>query len=205
MFKQGIEGREYAKFVFTKSLSNALECIAEYGATLDISRNDMAHLSIHDLEAVLLGQCGVDTKLWLSSRITQAKETHRIARAVELPSLIVTPDDLFCFELNKGQPNFIGSTTCVAPSVCLTEDTIGSTLRGKIVCIERADPGFDWLFNYDLAGLITCFGGANSHMAIRAAEIQLPAAIGVGESLFQRMKVAKRLHLDCANRILEAV
>ena len=36
-------------------------------------------------------------------------------------------------------------------------------------------------FFHKIKGLITKYGGANSHMAIRAAEIGLPSVIGVGE------------------------
>ena len=41
------------------------------------------------------------------------------------------------------------------------------------------------------------YGGVNSHMAIRAAEIQLPAAIGVGEAAFKKISQAKVIELDC--------
>ena len=51
-------------------------------------------------------------------------------------------------------------------------------LNDKIVLIEGADPGYDWIFTTRFVGLITKFGGANSHMAIRCAEMQIPAAIG---------------------------
>ena len=54
-------------------------------------------------------------------------------------------------------------------------------LAGAIVCIPGADPGYDWIFSQGIAGLITAFGGANSHMAIRAAELGIPAVIGAGE------------------------
>ncbi len=71
--------------------------------------------------------------------------------------------------------------------------------------IPQADPGFDWVFGHSIAGLITKFGGANSHMAIRAAEIGLPAAIGVGEELYENISKMKILELDCTNQILREV
>jgi phosphoenolpyruvate-protein kinase (PTS system EI component) len=73
------------------------------------------------------------------------------------------------------------------------------------VCIPNADPGFDWVFAYPIAGLITAWGGANSHMAIRAGELNLPAVIGAGEMLYRRCSEASRLHLDCAGRRVEAL
>ena len=69
--------------------------------------------------------------------------------------------------------------------------------QGKIICIENADPGYDWLFSCNIAGLITAWGGTNSHMAIRAGELGIPAAIGVGERLFDQLQVASKIKLDC--------
>ena len=66
--------------------------------------------------------------------------------------------------------------------------------------MERADPGCDWIFTKDISGLITCYGGANSHMAIRSAELGIPAAIGVGEILFEKLTRAKSIILDCAGK-----
>ena len=57
-------------------------------------------------------------------------------------------------------------------------ELVDSDPAGSIVFIRSADPGYDWLFNRGIAGLVTEHGGANSHMAIRAAEFGLPAAIG---------------------------
>ena len=64
--------------------------------------------------------------------------------------------------------------------------------------IPNADPGFDWIFAYDIAGLITMYGGVNSHMAIRVAEFKLPAAIGVGETLFKKILNSQMIELDCS-------
>lgn len=76
-------------------------------------------------------------------------------------------------------------------------------LAGAIVCIPSADPGFDWLFSHPIKGLITTWGGANFHMAIRAGELGLPAVIGAGEALYGRWSNARCLHVDCANRRVE--
>ena len=77
-------------------------------------------------------------------------------------------------------------------------------LTGAIICMENADPGFDWIFTRSIAGLVTRFGGTNSHMAVRCAEYGLPAAIGVGERLFDMAAGADRLVLRPAAAVLEA-
>ncbi|MFY7781823.1 MAG: PEP-utilizing enzyme, partial [Tagaea sp.] len=65
--------------------------------------------------------------------------------------------------------------------------------------------GYDWLFSRGIAGFVTAFGGANSHMAIRAGETGTPAAIGVGERAFEAYARARLLDLDCANRRIAAI
>ena len=78
-------------------------------------------------------------------------------------------------------------------------------LSGKIVMIPQADPGYDWLFEHNITGLITTYGGANSHMAIRSAEIGLPAAIGVGEKFYDKLEAATKVELDCLGQIIRII
>ncbi len=103
---------------------------------------------------------------------------------------------------------------------CLTVDesqSLDSSLErvtvpaGKCVSILFKGPyaelekPYDWLFGQDIAGLITQYGGANSHMAIRAAEIGLPAAIGVGEKLYEEIAKMHQVELDCGNQIIRKI
>jgi glutamine kinase len=78
-------------------------------------------------------------------------------------------------------------------------------ITGTIVCIENADPGYDWIFTRGVIGLVTKFGGANSHMAIRCAEFGLPAAIGCGEQLFQDATGAHRVEINGELQTLRVV
>ena len=74
-----------------------------------------------------------------------------------------------------------------------------------IIMIPQADPGYDWLFGHEIAGLITMFGGANSHMAIRAAEFGLPAAIGIGERKYVELSKSKLVQLSPGTGVLRAL
>ena len=78
-------------------------------------------------------------------------------------------------------------------------------INDKIVLIESADPGYDWIFSYSIKGLVTKFGGAASHMSIRASEYSLPAAIGVGEEKFNQLTQSKTVFLDCLNRQINII
>ena len=73
-------------------------------------------------------------------------------------------------------------------------------LDNKIVIIESADPGYDFIFSRDIKGLITKFGGQNSHMSIRSAELSLPSCIGVGEKKYNEIISKKHVTLDCLNK-----
>jgi len=95
---------------------------------------------------------------------------------------------------------FISNKKTISNSIYDLKNT--SNLSNKIILIENADPGYDWLFNKGISGIITKYGGANSHMAIRSAEIGIPSAIGVGEILFDKLKSYKMIELDCLNKIL---
>lgn len=115
------------------------------------------------------------------------------------------------FRMRAGQPNFIGTNSIQAPCKILGRDLSASNrtsptlLEGCIVMIPQADPGYDWIFGQNIAGLVTMYGGANSHMAIRAAEFGLPAAIGVGEKTYRSLSDARVIELNPLNKILRAV
>ena len=104
-------------------------------------------------------------------------------------------------------PNYV-TAKCVRADVAYVGQqfapTVDSGLTGKIVAIENADPGYDWIFSHSIAGLVTKYGGAGSHMSIRAAEFSLPAAIGCGSYLFDLVKGAKKIELNCgAKKIMK--
>ena len=72
-----------------------------------------------------------------------------------------------------------------------------ANINNKIVCIKNADPGYDFIFTKKINGLITEFGGPNSHMSIRCNELQVPAAIGVGGHIYEKISKSNFIELDC--------
>ena len=78
-------------------------------------------------------------------------------------------------------------------------------LNNKIICIENADPGYDFIFNHKINGLITAFGGPNSHMSIRCNEFSIPAAIGIGEKKFHQLLNKNSLYLNCKKKMLSGI
>ena len=198
--KSGIELRELAKFHFTKNLSDALSLICEFGNSLGISRDDLAYLDVSSLQDLHFNVG--DRKSRVLNAIDRGKDSYKETLKLSLPPLITSPDDLWAFKWPESEPNFITQKRVIA-NVVTSESR--KSLAGCVVCIPSADPGFDWLFSYPIAGLITAWGGVNSHMAIRASELGLPAVIGSGEALYHRWVSANTLLVDCAGRRVEVL
>ncbi len=201
------EGREYAKFVFTRSLSQALDDLAAWGEGEGVTRRTLADVPVDALLALRAGEGFGDPAAWLESLAEMNQPRRMLARNAELPPLIHDPAQFLSFFFPPSEPNFITSKAIQCEAVFLGEggQADPAALKGRIVVIPQADPGFDWLFGCEIAGLITQYGGANSHMAIRAAEFGAPAAIGVGEILFESLREARLVLLDCANRRIDVL
>lgn len=188
--------REKAKYAFSRGISDALEALAEWGAMRGLTREDLANLDI----ATIFRHAN-DTRALLEIA-EKGREAHRLTRALRLPHLIVETDDIAVVRPLRGRATFITNESVSGPLVRLLAGPVPA-LEGRIVLIESADPGYDWIFSHNIAGLITQYGGANSHMAIRCAEFGLPAAIGCGEKTFEALLEARVVLLNCASRNIE--
>ena len=100
-------------------------------------------------------------------------------------------------------PNYI-TQNCVTGPVSTLEDG-PENLKESILFVPSADPGYDWIFSRGIKGFVTKFGGVNSHMAIWAGELSLPAVVGAGETLFEYWRGARKICLDCGNRQVQLV
>lgn len=197
---EGIREREQAKFLFTRSLSDALALIKQWGSSVGLSTED---LSYADVRAVREAYATAREPLELfADTIRSGRERFEVTSATCLPPLIVNAGDVWGFDLPVATPNFVTDRAARGRVVREIENV---SLDGAIVMIPNADPGFDWIFSRPIAGLVTAYGGANSHMAIRAAELNLPAVIGAGEHLFREWAQAGALHIDCANRRVDVM
>jgi glutamine kinase len=199
--KAGIENREYAKFVFTQSLSNVLSLIKQLGDEHGLAADDCAFLDFAAVRALYQESGSVGALLKQS--VAEGRHRHALTRSLVLPPVIASPDDVFAFHLPPTQPNFITQKCVTAPITTIADPP--ESLAGTILFVPSADPGFDWIFSRGISGFVTQFGGVNSHMAIRAGELGVPAVIGAGAALFERWGAAKRIFLDCGNRQVKLV
>lgn len=197
--KVGIEQREYSKFVFSKSLSFSLELIGELGEEHGFTREDMAFLDIQRIKDIY--SKSTTLKEEIADSIEKGKFRYKNALKITLPPVITCPEDVFSFHMTASTPNYITQKTVT--SEILSDDPNSSNVEGKIILLHSADPGYDWIFAQPIDGFVTAYGGVNSHMAIRANEMGVPAVIGVGEQKYQQLKGSCMLKIDCANKKME--
>lgn len=194
--KESIEGREYLKFGFTKLVSEILRLIGKLGERASICVEDMAFLDVSIIKQLYVDLYTGDIHSLFETNINQNKEQYQNAIRIKMPSIIVKPEDVYSFYLLAEEPNYITQQKVTAEITF-----IGSNdYEGKIVFIQAADPGYDFLFSKKIAGLVTQFGGANSHMAIRCAELGIPAIIGAGESFYKQWSKCKSISIDCLKK-----
>ena len=198
--EESLVKREQLKFEFTKNLSYALELIAEIGTKFGFSRKEMACLDIKTILKLKNNSFSQIRDVW-TRKINQEKIKKTFNDYVVLPSLIFSENDFEIIQYNIAEPNYITNKKLTSEIIHLKYfDEIITDLNNKIILIENADPGYDWIFTKNPSALITKYGGVASHMSIRCAEMGLPAAVGCGEILFEKLKSAHKILLDCKNR-----
>lgn len=195
---EAIEGREHAKLVFTRTLNDILGLVGLMGDKYGVSRENLSFLDIRTVMSLYSSLDHRNLADILQADIAVNRELHLHTQAVKLPSLIRTPSDVYGFFLEAESPNFVTLGRITAETAS-EQDIASDQVAGKIVFIRSADPGYDFLFTRGIAGLVTQYGGANSHMAIRCAELGIPAIIGAGEKNYCEWARARVLEIDCAN------
>ena len=190
--------REHSKFVFSRYLSAALDDITRTFDQAGLDQECASWLTLEEIADAPERSSDARSRFWLE-RSGQAQLDHDTDSRMILSPLLRGEADRFVATSLETLPNFIGRHAVQGPVVPLDVRVANMCeLQGSIVVVRQADPGFDWLFAHGIAGLITAWGGANSHLAIRCAEFGLSAAIGCGESVFARAAQAQHARLDPA-------
>ena len=192
--KTAIEGREYGKFAFTRNLSKAIQMIGSIGEAAGIAKEDCAYMDIQAIRKLYASTQDIRSAMLHS--IERGKSAYGITRTITLPPLMIEPEEVMQFYYPNSEPNFITSDKVEGEIYLLDGMAEAEEMEGKILLIPSADPGYDWIFSHRIKGFITMYGGANSHMAIRAGELGIPAAVGVGSKDFEEYKKAHVLELD---------
>ena len=176
MFQLAVSTRENSKFYYTKGIDGILNEVEEK----DISDRELFQLLDFEYNDINTFNQKIEDTL--------------------MPDVITSSDDFYAYEEMNKDGNYIGQGTVTGEILFLDgiEDN-RNNLDNKIIVIPAADPGWDWIFNYKIKSLITEFGGPNSHMAIRCAEHNIPAILGIGEKNFSAILNSKNLVVDFSN------
>ena len=180
-----IKLRENYKYFFSRSLSDSIEILKNHHK----KKNSLKDLSNQDVNSLL------KRKNFKTKKIIK----YDYDRNIKLPYLIVSSNDFYVSSILLSKPNFITEKK-IEGNIVFVNKNIHQNIRNKIVVIENADPGFDWIFSKKIKGLITKYGGVNSHMSIRCEELQIPAIIGFGEDNYRQILTEKKLFIDCKNQ-----
>ena len=198
--KKSLVLREELKFEFTRNLSDSLELIVKAGNSLGLKREEMANLEIKSIFKDYKNLSKKDLiKKW-KLNIKKQTKNKKMNEFLILPPIIKTKEDFENIQYYYSKPNFISSKKIVGEIVNIKNNVQDVSIQNKIVLLENADPGYDWLFTKNLKGLITKYGGVASHMAIRCSEVGIPAAIGCGEIIFEKLILSSKIMLDCKNQ-----
>lgn len=196
--KGAIEGREQAKFIFTRSVSDILRYLGNWGQRKGFSRDEISYSDIRIVKDVYSG--AVDEREVLRKSIESGMAAYEEGKGIVLPPLIVNEFAVRSFFVPDSQPNYITQNRVQGELIQIDRRAEEGAIDGKILMIESADPGYDWIFSHNIKGFITKYGGANSHMAIRAGELNLPAVVGAGDKLYNSLINASVVEIDAPKK-----
>ncbi|MCX4384217.1 MAG: PEP-utilizing enzyme [Clostridia bacterium] len=206
-----IQMREQLKFEYSRSVSLILDAIEFLAQKLLMTTDEIAFVSLDDI--LKIHATSDETKLSIKFKSLSSRNKHKYDRNLALlcPAVITAFSD--CFEVNvcEDRPNFVTNKKVIADVVLCTDRMLNEDLEeldldGKIVVLEKAEPGNDWIFSkYKIAGLIAKYGGTASHMAIRCLEQGIPAALGCGEKIFRYVSECLKISLDCKSEAISKI
>ena len=202
--KESIAEREYSKFVFSKSIDLIFKNLTLFGNKFGITNDDWSYVKIQKILDMYFNLSNHPTIVQLKKDIKENKKEYLKNKLINLPDTIRSSKDLYIRTKEFDKINFISNKSITAKIIKYNNDRVALNYDG-IVCIENADPGYDFLFNKNIKGLITKYGGLNSHMAIRCSELNLPAIIGVGEKNFNTFIKCKMMNIDCISKKVEII
>ena len=190
------QAREQVKFLFTHIIDRIAAVLMREVSQMNLEFELLKYLKISEVLDLLSGNLSD-----LGSLLEDRAQEHLLQTNIVYPE-VVLDGNMFVFEKIMAHGTFVGSKVVEAPVVCLSREMVDVDLDGKIVLLEAADPGFDFIFASDIKGFVTKVGGPNSHMAIRAHELGLTACIG-NTAQFDTLVLSTSIKIDPINNSID--
>lgn len=203
--KRSIQLREYSKFIFSKSINEIFVNLIKLSKEIKISREDLEYLSIKNLINFYSNLNSKKLKALLVDEINKNKKEEKIMNLLNMPDFLSEVKDLYIQKDNAKVANYITENIVVGKILEIKNIKDYSKLDNKIVLLKNADPGYDFIFSRKLKGLITCYGGANSHMSIRCLELDIPAIIGVGSKVYNEISNLNSIEINCKQNFYKKI
>ena len=198
--KKAIENREQSKLIFSKSIDEIFINLKKLAKEINIDSKNFEHLDIDLIKKSFNSLNQEKLKDVITRDINKNKEYYQYTKNIKMPDVITSSLDFDFFNEISSEENYITEKDILSELVFLNKTNNFEKLRNKIVLIESADPGYDFIFSYNIKGLITKYGGQNSHMSIRCNELNLPSIIGVGEKIYSSFANSNKIYIDCKNK-----
>ena len=116
------------------------------------------------LELIELSSKNISSFEIIKRQINFREKKYQFDQLISLPHHITKTGDIYSFHNIENEPNFITNKKTNGEIIKITIDQKIKNIKDKIVLIESADPGYDWIFSYNIKGLITKFGGAFTYV-----------------------------------------
>ena len=203
--KKSIQLREYSKFIFSKSINEIFVNLIKLSKEIKISREDLEYLSIKNLINYYSNLNSKKLKAILIDEINKNKKEEKVMNLLNMPDFLSGTKDLYIQKDNIKVANYITENIVVGNILEIKNIKDYSKLDNKIVLLKNADPGYDFIFSRKLKGLITCYGGANSHMSIRCLELDIPAIIGVGSKGYNQISNLNSIEINCKQKFYKKI
>ncbi len=203
--KKIIEAREFSKNEFTKFIDFVFECMIGLSKEMNIDKKQLKFINIKTLLSQYENLSISKLKKILLQEIKNSSKDYEILSQTKLPDVITNQKDIYYYEIERSIPTYVTKKTITGQIINLKKNINFNLLKNKIIIIENADPGYDFIFSYNIKGLITKYGGSNSHMAIRCQENDIPAIIGCGELDYDNIISKKSIQIDCKNNFYKII
>ena len=212
--RQGVRFREAMRLDRTNSFGFFRQSYRAMGYAL-VNRHclenveDIFYLTIEEIEDFLCGQSFFDRPQDL---VHLRKEQYKVWQDEEVPHRIrdYAPFPLIqntiCETIPSLEGNLLKGTGCFpgiveGEVVVVTDPRNIHTLKDKILCSMRTDPGWTPLFA-QIKGLLVERGSTLSHSAIIARELGIPTIIGI-PGLTKTLKTGERVVFDSSSGIIK--
>ncbi len=194
--KNSINYREYAKLIFTKSIDEVFNNLIKLSKEVNISRTELENISIKNFLNYYNNVDIEKLKKILKNEVDKNKKNYKILNLIEFPEFIKDEKNLYYQEQKSKVGNYITTKISHGEIINIKKIKNFAMLNNKIVFLENADPGYDFIFSYNIKGLVTEYGGSNSHMSIRCLELGIPAIIGIGSREFKKLSTKNFIEIN---------